>query len=83
MDVKRRRIKEYLIEGDHVGLLGAHKGMHDPLCTGGVRTAKIHLCCSLGDSSFGENNGFPLPSAVNGGEVGTADPDADIKLRKQ
>lgn len=44
MDVKRHRIKEYQIEGDHVGLLGAHRGMHDPLCMGRVRTAKIHLC---------------------------------------
>ena len=47
MDVKRRRIKEYLIEGDHVGRLGAHNGMHDPLCMGGIRSAKIHLCCSV------------------------------------
>lgn len=44
MDVKRRRIKGYLIEGNHVGLLGAHRGMHDPQCMGGVRTTKIHLC---------------------------------------
>lgn len=41
MDVKRRRIKEYLIEGDRVGLLGAHRGMHDPLCMGGVRTVGV------------------------------------------